>query len=197
MAKGIVDVLEVVQIHEHQSEDLLLSLGHPHGPGEQDQMQATIEMFMYAAKLKDMYTKNPTDNLATALINDELDGQRLTDLEFNSFFLLLCIAGCTGTPERPATSTVRCAEAVVATLPAGLTDPEKHCVASAGIVQRCSRFEAWLASWGKEIRDAFGDGDASWDDLTADRIGRCCASTGDGSDTLVECCRQALAAPVH
>lgn len=64
-----------------------------HAPGEQDQMQATIEMFMYAARLKDMYTKNPADNVATALLQAEVDGQRLTDLEFNSFFLLLCIAG--------------------------------------------------------------------------------------------------------
>ncbi|MCJ7453192.1 MAG: hypothetical protein MUO39_12060 [Steroidobacteraceae bacterium] len=111
--------------------------------------------------------------------------------------LLLVLAGCTSTSQRAAPSTVGCAEAVVATLPAGLTDPEKHCVASASIVQRCSRLEAWLAGWGKEVQDAFGDGDASWDDLAANRIGRRCASTGDGTDALIECCRQALAAPVH
>lgn len=111
--------------------------------------------------------------------------------------LLLALAGCASTPERPAASTVGCADAVVATLPAGLTDPEKHCVASAGIVQRCGRFEAWLAGWGKEVQDAFGDGDASWDDLAANRIGRRCASAGDGTDALIDCCRQALAAPVH
>lgn len=61
--------------------------------GKLAQMQASIEMFMYAAKLKEMYTKNPADNLATALLQAEVDGQRLNDLEFNSFFLLLCIAG--------------------------------------------------------------------------------------------------------
>jgi len=107
-------------------------------------------------------------------------------------WLLLVLAGCTSTPERAAPSTVGCVNAVVATLPAGLTEPEKHCVASAGIVQRCSRFEAWLAGWGKEIQDAFGDGDASWDDLAANRIGRRCASRGEGSGALIECCRQAL-----
>ena len=70
---------------------------HPEGlPSEQDadeRSAASAEMFMYAAKLKEMYTKNPADNLATALLNAEVDGQRLTDLEFNSFFLLLAIAG--------------------------------------------------------------------------------------------------------
>ena len=92
-------------------------------------------------------------------------------------------------------SSVGCAHAVVAALPAGLTDPEKHCVASAGIARNCSRFEAWLAGWGKEIRDSFGHGDASWQDLVADRAGRRCASSQDGVDAVIYCCRQALAAP--
>jgi hypothetical protein len=80
----------------------------------------------------------------------------------------------------------------VAALPGGLTDTEKHCVASAGITQRCSRFEAWLAGWAKEIEDTFSHGDASWDDLDADRMGRRCASTHDEPGALVECCRRAL-----
>jgi hypothetical protein len=82
----------------------------------------------------------------------------------------------------------------VAALPPDLTDPEKHCVASAGIVRYCSRFEAWLAGWGKEIQDAAGRGDASWADLVADRGGRRCATEHGGVDAMIECCRQALAA---
>ena len=80
----------------------------------------------------------------------------------------------------------------MAALPAGLSDPEKHCVASAGIAQRCSPFEAWLAGWSKEIQDAFGHGDASWEDLRADRRGRRCASAHYEPEALIECCRQAL-----
>jgi hypothetical protein len=109
--------------------------------------------------------------------------------------LLLCLAGCTSTPERPAASSVGCANAVVAALPTSLTDPEKHCVASAGIVRYCSRFEAWLAGWGKEFQDVAGHGDASWDDLVADRAGRRCASKHAGVDAVIDCCQQALAAP--
>jgi len=111
--------------------------------------------------------------------------------------LVLCLAGCTSTPERLAVSTVGCAEAVVAALPAGLSDPERHCVASAGITLRCSRFEAWLAGWGKEVQDAFGNGDASWDDLVADRAGRRCAAALGESEELIDCCRQALAEPLR
>lgn len=113
-------------------------------------------------------------------------------IKLASLLLLLSLVGCTNTPARPASSTYGCAKAVVASLPTGLTDPEKHCLASAGILQRCSRFEAWLAAWGKEIADALGPGDASWQDLATDRAGRRCASAGDAPDALLECCRRAL-----
>lgn len=112
--------------------------------------------------------------------------------------LLLGLSGCATAPDRPAQSTAGCASAVVATLPAGLTDPEKHCVASAGIARRCSPFEAWLAGLGKEVDDALGRGDASWDDLAADRAGRrCAAAVHGGSDALIECCRAVLVSPAR
>jgi len=108
---------------------------------------------------------------------------------------VLGLAGCATGQQRPAASSVSCARAVVAELPPGLNDLEKHCVASAGIARQCSRFEAWLAGWGKEVQDAFAGGDASREDLDADRIGRHCASAPGGAAALLECCRQALAAP--
>lgn len=104
--------------------------------------------------------------------------------------LAAALAGCAGNPQRPASSTVGCARVVVSELPAGLTDPEKHCLASAGIAQQCSEFEAWLAGWGKELQDAFGDGDASFDDLASDRRGRHCAERSGDPDELLKCCRE-------
>lgn len=104
-------------------------------------------------------------------------------------FALAC-AGCAGNPERPAGSSLACARAVVDALPPGLSDPEKHCLASAGIARRCSPFEAWLAGWGKELRDAFGEGDASLDDLDDDRRGRDCARESDDPDAWLQCCRE-------
>ena len=109
--------------------------------------------------------------------------------------MVVCLAGCAASPERPAVSTVGCAEAVVDRLPPGLSDPEKHCLASAGIASQCSRFEAWLAGWGKETRDALGSGDASREDLEADRLGRRCASGPDASESVLDCCRRALDEP--
>jgi hypothetical protein len=109
--------------------------------------------------------------------------------------LALSLAGCASPPERPASSTLGCAQAVVATLPTGLTDPEKHCLASAGIARQCSPFEAWLAGLGKEARDALGDGDAAREDLKANRLGRQCAEKPDDAGEMLECCRRGLEVP--
>jgi hypothetical protein len=112
--------------------------------------------------------------------------------------VVLGLAGCTASPERAASSSVGCAQAVVADLPPGLNDREKHCLASGGIALRCSPFEAWLAGWGKEAGDAFGGGDASREDVAANRIGRRCADgTGEAveSGALLECCRRDLGQP--
>ena len=106
------------------------------------------------------------------------------------------LAGCTGAPGRPEPLTLGCAQAVVAALPAGLTDPEKHCLASAGIARRCSPFEAWLAGWGKEMQDALGGGDAAREDLVANRLGRRCASQPADADEMLLCCRRGLGLPV-
>jgi hypothetical protein len=104
--------------------------------------------------------------------------------------LALASTGCAGNPERPATSSLECARAVVAALPPGLSDPEKHCLASAGIAHRCSLFEAWLAGWSKELQDAFDGGDASFADLEDDRRGRDCARRSDAPDAWLQCCRE-------
>jgi cholest-4-en-3-one 26-monooxygenase len=56
-------------------------------------MGASAKMFLYAAKLKEMYQNSDEDNLVTALLKAEVDGEKLTDMEFNAFFLLLVVAG--------------------------------------------------------------------------------------------------------
>ena len=101
----------------------------------------------------------------------------------------LAVAGCAADPQRPGSSTYACAQAVVERLPPGLSDPEKHCLASAGIARQCSPFEAWLAGWGKEVRDAFGGGDAALEDLESNRRGRRCAENSADPEALLACCR--------
>jgi len=58
-----------------------------------ENMQLSGQMFMYAAKLREKALSHPGNDLATALVNVELDGRKLTPEEFNFFFLLLLIAG--------------------------------------------------------------------------------------------------------
>ena len=122
-------------------------------------------------------------------------GVKATILIHAASIAVLGLAGCAASPQRPAVSTVGCAEAVVAALPPGLDDPEKHCLASAGIALQCSRFEAWLAGWGKEASDALGGGDPSSEDLAANRIGRRCASGAREPEALLDCCRRELVQP--
>uniref|UniRef100_UPI00407474F8 CYP125MRCA n=1 Tax=synthetic construct TaxID=32630 RepID=UPI00407474F8 len=60
---------------------------------EADGEQAAAEMFAYAQELAAERRKNPRDDIVTALVQAEVDGQKLSDLEFNMFFLLLVVAG--------------------------------------------------------------------------------------------------------
>ena len=60
-----------------------------HGAGELLAMQ----LFQYAARLNEKVRREPGDDLGTALVQGSVDGEHLTDLEFNSFFMLLAVAG--------------------------------------------------------------------------------------------------------
>src|SRR4026208_2477272 len=87
--------------------------------------------------------------------------------------VLVCLVGCASAPDRPARSSVGCAEAPVdQLLPSGLSDKRAHCIAGGLIARFCSPTEARLAGLGKEVRDAFGPGDADWAGSQAARAGR-------------------------
>jgi cholest-4-en-3-one 26-monooxygenase len=63
-------------------------------PRRMDDAEAAFgEMFVYATKLREKALKTPSDDLATALLNAELEGEKLNENDFNFFFLLLLIAG--------------------------------------------------------------------------------------------------------
>src|SRR5579875_73235 len=55
--------------------------------------QAQIEMFMYANALAAQRRKEPRDDIVTTLLNAEINGDRLSEIDFNLFFLLLAVAG--------------------------------------------------------------------------------------------------------
>ncbi len=50
-------------------------------------------MFMYAQQLAEKRRAEPGDDIITALLSAEVDGESLSDMDFNLFFLLLSVAG--------------------------------------------------------------------------------------------------------
>jgi cytochrome P450 len=55
--------------------------------------KAAAEMFAYSARVRAAKRAHPGHDLASVLLSSELDGSRLSDLEFDLFFLLLINAG--------------------------------------------------------------------------------------------------------
>ena len=55
--------------------------------------QALTQMFQYGTDLAASKRADPRDDIATSLLEAEVDGQRLNDIEFNMFVLLLINAG--------------------------------------------------------------------------------------------------------
>ncbi|MDT5005609.1 MAG: hypothetical protein QOJ24_2785 [Mycobacterium sp.] len=56
-------------------------------------IDAQLQMFQYGSELAARKRQTPGDDVATSLLEAEVDGERLSDLEFNMFFLLLINAG--------------------------------------------------------------------------------------------------------
>ena len=59
----------------------------------QSAVQASIDLMTYYTELIGDYKKNPGDNLTSALLDAEIDGDRLTDEEILAFLFLMVIAG--------------------------------------------------------------------------------------------------------
>jgi cholest-4-en-3-one 26-monooxygenase len=54
---------------------------------------AATEMFGYAQELAAHKRQHPGDDIASTLLQAEVDGDRLSDMDFNVFFMLLSVAG--------------------------------------------------------------------------------------------------------
>jgi cytochrome P450 len=54
---------------------------------------ASLELFDYGHRLAAERRLNPTDDLVSKLVHTEIDGERLTEREFDTMFLLLVVAG--------------------------------------------------------------------------------------------------------
>jgi len=61
--------------------------------GEEYANEAAMELYAYAAELYAKKKADPTEDLMSVLANVEVDGDKLSELELELFFLLLTVAG--------------------------------------------------------------------------------------------------------
>jgi cholest-4-en-3-one 26-monooxygenase len=60
---------------------------------DNDQQTAFVELFAYANELAGLRRNDPRDDIVTKLLNAEIEGEQLSELEFDMFMLLLAVAG--------------------------------------------------------------------------------------------------------
>src|SRR5207302_8221765 len=74
--------------------NVILGAGDPdYGGTYENLMAVSLEMYAYAQALGEDRQARPRDDITSALMQAELDGERLTAQEFGSFFILLAVAG--------------------------------------------------------------------------------------------------------
>jgi methyl-branched lipid omega-hydroxylase len=74
--------------------NVILGFGDPeYVTGVGDLVGAGMELFQYGLALAEARQRQPRDDIATALVHAEVDGERLTAQELGSFFVLLVVAG--------------------------------------------------------------------------------------------------------
>jgi cytochrome P450 len=71
----------------------LTEILHTGSVGDGANEQAVMQMFQYGTELAARKRAEPGDDIATSLLHAEIDGQSLTDFDFNLFFILLIDAG--------------------------------------------------------------------------------------------------------
>ncbi len=80
------------------SSNTILGLGDPEYTPDMDDpmpalMSAAMGLTQLATEMAQARDKEPTDDLMSALVHAEVDGQRLAHYELGSFFILLLVAG--------------------------------------------------------------------------------------------------------
>ena len=90
--------------------EVITGWNDPDVRGGRDRAEALGEVGRYLTKLARRLAaarrEEPREDLVTSLVQAEVDGERLTDLEISSFFTLLCVAG-TDTTRQTVSHAVR------------------------------------------------------------------------------------------
>ena len=61
--------------------------------GPDEAMNVSVEMFSYADALGNERRAMPREDIVTAIVNAEVEGEQLSEMEFDMFFMLLTVAG--------------------------------------------------------------------------------------------------------
>jgi len=93
----IAEIMGVPHEDRHQlftwSNQMIGSEDPEYAVADEVAQSAMIDMFGYANELATSKRANPSDDIISVLLQAEVDGERLSDLEFDLFFELLAIAG--------------------------------------------------------------------------------------------------------
>lgn len=93
----ICDMMGIPETDHHQIfhwTNIILGFGDPDLTTDYEEfMKVAIDIGAYATALAEDRRDNPRDDLTTALVGAEVDGERLTSAEIASFFILLAVAG--------------------------------------------------------------------------------------------------------
>ena len=89
----IAEMLGIPKEDGRRLYDLVEIINNGNYDGDDVFDQALTEMFQYATDLATRKRAQPGDDIATSLLQAEVDGQTLNDIEFNMFVLLLINAG--------------------------------------------------------------------------------------------------------
>jgi cytochrome P450 len=74
--------------------NIILGVGDPeYASSMEELMAAAMELFQYSSDLGQQRLDEPQDDITSALMHAEVDGQRLSTQEFGSFMILLVAAG--------------------------------------------------------------------------------------------------------
>jgi cholest-4-en-3-one 26-monooxygenase len=93
----IAEMLGVPQADRHKlfewSNRMIGSEDPEYIVSDEEVQNAQIEMFMYANALAAERREMPRDDIVSTLLDAEVDGDRLSEMDFNLFFLLIAVAG--------------------------------------------------------------------------------------------------------
>jgi cholest-4-en-3-one 26-monooxygenase len=93
----IADLMGVPQEDRHKlfdwSNRMIGAEDPEYGVTQEMSQHASMELYAYAAQLADKKRADPKDDLISVLTTAEVDGERLSGVEIDLFFLLLSVAG--------------------------------------------------------------------------------------------------------